>query len=239
MRGLTYVAAAAIAVGAAGITGCKDDSSGKSPGQKAGEAVQGAVNSATQGTKDAKDSVTSAVAPSGAKDLTGVRGTLEGVVQNALDANNFKDLTSHLTDADKKRIDGQKPDTADLDAGIKQFRKSWGDKFGGDNFTSMDKDKIFAEPFVALADAPAAGNQKGGTATIKGSHGMPDLTIPVVTEDGKWRIDVPDTVTGHTLHDSLMKVVQDLNKDPSTWPADKIEATRLVSHKVLMAVLGQ
>lgn len=248
--------AAALAVGSVAMTGCKKEDDGRTTGQKAGDAIDRAggvvKNAATQASdmakdagqtvgqaaKDAKNSVVGAMTPSGASDVTGMRGAMEGIVQNALDANNFKTMTNHLVDADKQRLEATSGDQQGLNDAIAQFKKSWQDKYKDAAFGVQDGEKVYAEDFVTLQSSQANGDNKQGKATIKASHGMPQLDLNFVAQGGKWRLDVPDSVTPETLKSKLLAAVQDLNKDPGTWPADKVQATRLVSHKILAVVAG-
>lgn len=254
MKHLTLLAAAAMAFGSMTFAGCNRDETGKTPGEKAGDAVQSGVDATTRAAdkaadattraadgamgaaKDVKDKAVAALAPSGADDVKGMRSMIEGVVQNALDANNFKTMTNHFVDADQKRLDATKPDTAALDTSIKAFKDNWQKKYN-DAFKVMDNDVVFGDDFVKLAAAETAG-QKSGMATVTASHGMPALMIPVVAQDGKWRVDVPDDVDAAKIVANLQSGLTALGA-PDTWPADKTEAYRKVSHTVLMAVLNK
>jgi len=256
MKLFTYLASAALAFG---VVGCKNESTtsntpandpaqtpaqrAETPGERAGNAVQTAVNSTTREAKDAKDAVVAAVTPSGSADIGGMRGALEGVVQNALDVNNFKTMTNHLVDADQKRLEAANPNLQPLNADIDKFKEAWRAKYGGDVFGVMDAEAIFANDFVALQSTAASGagdeKMKTGTATIKASHGLPELPLKMVGQDGKWRLDVPDELDAAKLQQNLQKAVQDLNAKAAEWPADKVQAYRHVAHRVLMAVANQ
>lgn len=255
MTHLKVLVAAALAIGSVGLVGCKDD--GRTVGQKVDDATaktaqatkdaanktaevtKDAANKTAEVAKDAKDAVVAKATPSGSSDPTGMRGAMEGIVQNALDNNNFKTLTNHLVDADKKRLEAPAVNLTDLNAAIDQFKKNWQNKYNDPAFGAQDKDKVYAADFVALQAADGQVEGKQGTAIIKASHGMPDLTLTFVSQGGKWRLDVPDTATAEQLNQNLAAAVKELNKDPSTWPADKNDAVRLVSHKILAVVSGQ
>ena len=71
------------------------------------------------------------------------------------------------------------------------------------------------------------------------SHGMPELMVSMIHElPDAWKIDVPDTVDGQKLHDQLLKHLTMFGNDKDKWPADVNEASRMLSHHVLVAVYG-
>lgn len=232
---LTLVAATAIGLG---VSGCKDED-GRTAGQKAGDATEKAVDKTVNAADKAKDAVVGALAPSGASDISGMRGAMEGVVQNAMDQNNFKTMTNHFVDADRKRLEATPLKTAGLDNNVEAFKKAWRDKYKSDVFTVMDSDKIFSDDFVTLMSSQSEDANKRGTATIKASHGLPQLEIPMVAQDGKWRLDVPDDRSAQQIRDDLLKATQELHAKAESWPADVHEAYRVVAHRVLLAVMGK
>src|SRR5437764_120527 len=83
--------------------------------------------------------------------------------------------------------------------------------------------------------ASNAATQAAGAA----SHGLPELSVPLAQEGGLYKIDVPDSVDGKVLHDNLLSAIKDLQGKSSSWPDDKAEAYREVSHRILMAVLDK
>jgi hypothetical protein len=243
--------AAVLAIGGMAFVGCNKDENKtadtRTPGQKAGDAVQQGVDganaaghSATQKAGDVATQAAAAISPTGAPGIKGVRNLLEGVVDNALDKNNFNKVASYFTKADEDRIKATKPDTADLDAAIDQFNTSWKGKYG-EKFGIKDKDAIFNDQFVALSGpAGSTGDSTtGASAVIAASHGLPELTIPLVIEGGLYKIDIPDTEDGKVLHDNLLTAIKDLQDKSSAWPDDKADAYRQVSHRILMAVMNK
>jgi len=238
--------AALLAIGGIGFAGCnKSDNSTadtRTPGQKAGDAVQKGVDNTTQEASTAAKKAAATVSPTGATGIKGARNVFEGVVENAFDKNNFNKIASYFTKADEDRIKASKPDTADLDAAIDQFNTSWKGKYG-ENFGIKDTESIFNPQFVALSGpAGTTGDSTAGastTAKVAESHGMPELSVPLVQEGGLYKIDVPDDVDGKVLHDNLLSAIKDLQGKSSSWPDDKAEAYRQVSHRILMAVLNK
>ena len=101
----------------------------------------------------------------------------------------------------------------------------------------MDNDTVFTPQFFALSGGTGGGQPTA--AALKASHGLPELSLPLVSEGGQYKLDVPDTMDGAQLQTALMNALQDLNKDPAKWPADKTQAYQLVSHRILMAVTNK
>jgi len=236
MRFFIYVAGAAIALG---VVGCKKETANTNPATEptTGQKVGNAVDSATQTAKNAKDDVVAKVAPSGSSNLTGIRSALEGVLDNALGKDDLKDAAAHFTSTDEQRIKGAQLDQSVLNAEIKKFKDGWKAKYS-DNFSVMDADKVFAADFVALSSSDTSTAPKSGTATIAGSSGQSELKIPLVSEGGKWRVDVPDDVDGPKLLANVTAAIQAVNADTANWPADKLTAERIVARRVLAAVVN-
>jgi hypothetical protein len=221
-----------------GAVGCKKETStttqpAETPGQKVGKTL----DSATQTAKNAKDDVVAKVASSGSSNLTGIRSALEAVLDNALGKDDLKDAAAHFTGTDEQRIKSAQLDQSALNAEIKKFKDSWKAKYN-DNFSVMDADKVFAADYVALSSSDTSTAPKSGTATIAGSSGDSELKIPLVSEGGKWRVDVPDDVDGPKLLQNVTAAIQAVNADTANWPADKLTAERIVARKILAAVMN-
>jgi hypothetical protein len=74
--------------------------------------------------------------------------------------------------------------------------------------------------------------------TFPASHGLPALNVSMIQEAQGWRVDVPNTVTGQQLHDSLLKQLSRLADAQAQWPADKGEAALMAAHHVLLGAYG-
>jgi hypothetical protein len=246
MKSVRSLVAGLAVLGCLCVWGCNKDETTtdtRTPGQKAGDAVARGVDRTTQAARDAGHGLENAatqvagtVSPTGATSLSGMRNVLEGVAQNAANRNNFKDVCSYFLNADETRIVGTKPKTKDLDDQIDLFQKAWKDKYQT-SFGVHDVDKTYDDSFVHLAQDTA--NPKMGTATIVASHGMPEVVVPMMQEAGKWKIDVPDTLDGAKLKANLLQAITDLIKSSSTWPDSDVEASRAVTHHVMMAVMDK
>jgi len=91
-------------------------------------------------------------------------------------------------------------------------------------------------------EAKKAELEKGrdiAVVTIPPSHDMAELTVPLMHEGplGKWKINVPDTVDGPKLKESLQKHLTMFGDAKDQWPADVNEAYRMASYHILAAVL--
>ena len=247
---LTWLAAGVMAVGAAGLTGCNKDETGKTPGDKAAEVTKNTVDSTTKAANDAtvaagkaardvKDGATGTLAPSGTSKVEDTRSTLEKVAEKAGKRNNWDGLVDAFAKADADRVKNGWPDSKDLDDLADKFAAAWSQKYNGDKFSVMDRDKVFSPDFLKLATDPSGtkDNPKA-TGTIVASHGMPELMLTFVGEGGKWRLDIPDTVDAQKLHANLKSALTDL-QDSGKWDADKIQATRAVAHRMLAAVIDK
>jgi hypothetical protein len=245
-RLFTYLTAAALAAGTFGITGCKDDPAAKTAdnrttgekvadaGKQASEKIGQGVDATTREATSAAQKASAALSPSGADKLTGVRSTIEGVVQNATKRNNWEAMADFFTEADEKRVMTGKPDTKALDDLAENFTKAYRTKFN-DAFTVMDADEKFGPDFLKIT-ATADANAKEATASLPESHGLPALELRFVDEGGKWKLDIPDSVDAQKLHDNLTKALTDL-QDVNKLPADENQAARHAAHRILAAVM--
>lgn len=86
------------------------------------------------------------------------------------------------------------------------------------------------------------GQQPGGVGGIDADrnrqYGESDreITVPVVMQNGSYRIDVPDSVDGQKLYDNLLYALTEVGNNVDSWPADQNEAARKINMKVLSAV---
>lgn len=237
MRVTAYFAAMALAGGALVFGGCKDDDTTKgpekSPGEKAGEIVRKGVDATTKAADDLATKAQATLSPIGTDKLENVRDVTEGIVQNVFKENEWDDMADHFTEADEKRVMAGKPNTAEHDRLAKAFIGKWKAKYG-DDFTVMDNDQVFTAQFMPLTTGTPSGDVKRAAATIVKSHGLPELKLTFVGE-ATWELDIPDEIDSAKLFDNLHKALNDL-QDESKWPADKMEAYRHVSHRILLAV---
>jgi len=75
---------------------------------------------------------------------------------------------------------------------------------------------------------------------VKGSHGMPGLTVPLIHEaPDNWRIDAPDSLDGNRLRQNVLEHLRAAHGMKDQWPSDVNQAYATVSHHVLMAILDK
>ena len=77
------------------------------------------------------------------------------------------------------------------------------------------------------------------TVKIAASHGMPELTVPLIHEAGGWKIDIPDNVDSAKLRDNVSNALDKCQANKDKWPADANEAYRAITHKVLLAIFDK
>jgi len=223
MKHLTYTIAALMAVGCFGVLGCKKDD------------TKQAANDVGDAAKKAKDAVVAGVTPSGSSKIEDTRSTLEGVVEKVAKRNDWNDMADHFTKADAARVKAGKPETKDLDDLAETFGKAWKAKYS-DEFSVMKADTVFAPDFFTITeDSTSTKEMKKAQGAIKESHGMPGIKMMFVSEDGKWRLDLADDIDSAKLFGNLKTALTEL-QDTTKLPADKNDAYRHVSHRVLMAV---
>ena len=175
------------------------------------------------------------MAPKGtaaAPDAEGIRDVLSSTTEAAFTKGGFDDLIERFVDADRNRIgEFTDADMADFDGLVAQIQKDWQAKYNNE-FDIENEELVFGEQYVTIRqgeigkdpqvasevlkdtgtvteetdeDKNVEEGRNIATATIKASHGMPDLTVPLVHEmPDNWRINVPDTVDGAKLKQNLM-----------------------------------
>lgn len=75
------------------------------------------------------------------------------------------------------------------------------------------------------------------TLTVMASHGLQELTVPLIREAGGWKIDVPDTLTAEKLRTNLHQHLKTALDMKAQWPSNVNDAHAYVGHHVLMALL--
>jgi hypothetical protein len=198
-----------------------------------------------------------------APDAEGIRDVLAQVTEAALTEKGLDDLTERLVDADRNRIGSSIGDESpEHTALVKQFRADWKAKYGQD-FDIKDEEAVYPSAMFTIAQgevgdaAPSASEvatgqrpgdldanrEKGrnmASVTIKESHGMPSLTVPLIHElPDNWRIDVPDTIDAAKLRSNVLAHLQAAHAMKDQWPDNVQDAYAAVSHHVLMAILDK
>lgn len=90
-------------------------------------------------------------------------------------------------------------------------------------------------------EADANRNDPGrntGAVAISPTDGSAPLHLELIHEfPMSWRIDVPDSVDGKALHDNLLAALTEVADMKDQWPSDETEAYRIVSQRILSALV--
>jgi hypothetical protein len=150
-------------------------------------------------------------------------------------------------------------DWSDVDAAAVAFQNAWQARFG---LTFRVDDKVplvFTEPSVHVSGLDDAGPPPEGTTTgpstgpATAPAGRPrpiEVTVyepgrrrsAVIrvahegTGDGSWHMDLPDSVTAATLHDSLLRHLNAITANQARWPTDVDQAYIYVAEHALSSV---
>jgi hypothetical protein len=91
-----------------------------------------------------------------------------------------------------------------------------------------------------VQDTNREAGRKIATVIVTGKEAGGDLRVPLIKEKpDAWRIDVPDTVDGPRLKDSVVAHLNKLTSMKDQWPSDVNDAYREVGIHMLQAVLDK
>ncbi len=85
-------------------------------------------------------------------------------------------------------------------------------------------------------------NKNMATVVVPAAGDMPAVTLRFSNEGtmmDAWRLTLPDNLTAQQLRDNISRAVQQCQDMKAQWPADKTEAYRAVSHRILAAIANQ
>jgi hypothetical protein len=108
-----------------------------------------------------------------------------------------------------------------------------------DNQTGVDAPKANTDGQTAADTNRNDPGRNVASVKIAASHGMPEVTVPLIHEAGGWKIDIPDSVDANKLRDNLKNALTSVGEHKDKWPADANEAYRAVTHKVLLALMDK
>ena len=174
----------------------------------------------------------------GAADLTKIYGVLGNIAEDAMDKGNFDKLVSNLSAPDQDRI-GKKfanQTFADLDGRIDSLQKDFKAKYN-DNF-SLNESKVF-ENWAKVQKTGETSDKTMVNVMLPASHGLPELTIPMIKDHEAFRVDAPDQVTGDQLKQNLQNHLTEVDNMKDQWPTNKLDAERAIVHHVFMAVMNK
>jgi len=108
-----------------------------------------------------------------------------------------------------------------------------------DNKTGVDTPKANTDGQTAADRNLNDPGRNVASVTIAASHGMPELTVPLIHEAGGWKIDIPDTVDANKLRDNVQAALTHCGDMKDKWPADEKQAYQAFTHSVLSAIMDK
>jgi len=231
MRHFTWLVAATLSVGGMAFMGCEKTNS---TANNSGKDMTGRDNTAAADNKvinnktDAARTAGEQIAGDqiGALDLNSIYNAVEEPVKAAFKHGKLDNVADYFTKADHDRIGKLDNRNDELKGSADTFTKSWKGKYN-DGFDVGDKE------MANWLQVQKSGETKDVTmanAMIPAGHGLPAVTIPLVKDGLKWRIDVPDTVDGTKVWNTVKNQVYTVGNSHDKLPADQIEARRYVVH---------
>ena len=174
--------------------------------------------------------------------VKGVQATLARAVSAAVAPNGPDALYKVLSTGDRKRMEAASVDWADVDRAADAFRSAWQAQFG-QSFKVDDKiDVVFTEPTThvdAATTRAAGGATTQPTRTVRligpGGHSAAVLRL-VQPASGDWQIELPDSITAATLHDSLLHQLTAVTADHARWPTELGQAYVYTTQRLLSAM---
>jgi hypothetical protein len=168
------IATATLAIGTAGLIGCKKDQTAQNTtdnrtagektrdavtkaGEKTGEGLGTAVDKTKEAAQTAGEKLAATTLPSPDAAIKKTRATLAKVVEAAVTKDGLGDVVDHFTKADRDRIGKLDKSTwGDLNAAIEKFRADWKAKYNQD-FKLTDKEEVVFGAPVEIQIGPASG----------------------------------------------------------------------------------
>jgi len=198
---------------------------------KTGEVVGKITDDTVALAKDAKDKGEKAADAAGAvpNDAKSIHNLIAQVAEAAMQPGKFRDVVERLPEPDRTRIgEYAKKELPDYNDVATKAAAAW-NKAYGHAFDVKDETATFGP------GSPITLGGDGKTATTA----MSGTSVSFVREAGGWRIDAPDTLTGESLKNALIKQLDAIGNGSIALPKDEAEGHRLVAKHVLEAVTGQ
>jgi hypothetical protein len=167
--------------------------------------------------------------------IRAIRSVIGGLTESALE-NDIEDYVEYLARDDRERIEDAIDSGTDDDFGrlTQTIQTSWNQRFANQpnrlsfDLEDEDLDRVVNFPFTLSAD------RRSATVQLPGRGGSMGPTLRLVQEGAlanRWRIDVPDTLTGEQLKRELRRHMEMANSSSGSWPSDQDSAMReLVVH---------
>ncbi len=127
-------------------------------------------------------------------------------------------------------VDLRSGETAEIDSRTGTVRRD----IAGDGVRGPS-DSAQTASDVSLSDQQIACVERA-QVIVPASHGLAQLSVPMVKEDGQWVLCVPDNVDAQKLHDCLLRHISMMDDQKATWPTDVNDAQRMANHHILAAI---
>ncbi len=233
-RHINWLLAASLGVGGLALTGC--DKSGKQASNDPRDKTTAADDKTlinkddaarTAGSKTTGDQI-------GTVDLNNIYNTIGEPVNEGFKNGKLSDVVDYFVKGDRDRL-GKIDDKNDLKTSADAFTGLWKSKFN--NGFDIKHDEVL-QNWLMVKKTGEDKNYTYANATIPASHGVREVTIPVIKDHLKWRIDVPDTFNSGELYTMLTSRLGQLQTGKDNWPADQLEAKRMVVHSFYATLFG-
>jgi hypothetical protein len=203
---------------------------------RTGNAMGNAANSAKNAAKSTGAAIGNAVDAMTPSATGNVQDMIGEVTNAALTENGLDDLTERFTQADQDRLKSyvnNEDNLNDLNAKVKQLRTDWKNKYN-DDFKMGNESQLLSG--LKLSNMTSENGVNKATATLPAENGKAAVNLHLVRESGAWKIDVPDSLTGQQLKQSVIQALDKVDQMKDRWPADQNQAYRSVAHDVLTAI---
>jgi hypothetical protein len=173
----------------------------------------------------------------GAVDLTLLYKSLGNTANDAVSKGKFDDVVDHFDKPDRDRIGNFKDQKfAELDGLIDKLSNDWKSKYN----ESLDiNDVKVYENWLRVTKVDETKDYTKANALFPASHGVSELTVPVIKHQVTWKIDAPDELTGMQLVKNLQDHLTHFDNMKDQWPADKLEARRALAHHIFAALMNK
>jgi len=195
----TYIAAAAMAVGAFTFVGCEDSTTtntkttsttpdNRNAGEKVADGVSNGAKEAAATIKGAGEKIGETVKNAGGRftdDSSAIRHVLGDAVDASLTKDGFNDLEERFVDADRNRLGATKltdEQKQTLNAKVASLQQAWQSKYGK-KFDIDHEDDLFNATFMAIQVSEIPKGAAGADVEVK------------TKADGTTKVDV-DNKTG-------------------------------------------
>jgi hypothetical protein len=146
----------------------------------------------------------------------------------------YTDTTTHTdatTSNNSNSVDLRPGQTAEIDSSTGTVRRD----VAGDGVALRGPSANAQASADLNADQQSASVQRA-LVIVPASYGLPQLSVPMIKEDGQWKLCVPDNEDAQKLHDALLRHISMMDDQKATWPSDVNDATRMANHQILAAI---